>query len=195
MDTGLQMNVHSVSMDRVYEYLDDGYLGEARSALDEFVQVFPRNTDAWEIFFQLCETKEELDDLYDRAVQSAVFSLREREVLLESYIYLRQRIVQESTDIPQENMIVFQLVDQFNYPTAEQQGIVEHDAYWMEELPGVFMRVASRYKVLFYLALLVAGLRQVANGNYLGYWLIMGLVIAVCVHLGFAIANLDGSTK
>lgn len=168
---------------KAYTQIEAGNHLDARTILETLVNADPMNVEAWEAYMQMSETCEELDHLCDRVLQVSELTRTERESILDYYYFLRQRIKACGTEVEAQEMITFELVDQFTYTLRERPSSNPTDAAVDRIHEHGIARILRKMVIIPYGVLLAVGLNLLSAGNNFGYWIILVLSITIFVSL------------
>ena len=166
-----------------YAHIDAGNIRYARSILESLLDDDPTNVEAWEVYMQISDTREELDFICNQALRSVDFDPASRESILDYYYFLRQKMRYCRADAEAENMIAFELVDQFTYTLKDRSPGSPDYAGDDVNVRWGFAWLLDKTIAILYFVLLAIGLKSLFAGSNFGYWIMMVLALGILVNL------------
>lgn len=164
-----------------YTHIDAGNIRNARSILESVLDADPTNVEAWEVYMQISDTCEELDFICNQAFLSVDFDLPSRESILDYYYFLRQKMKDCPADAELENVISFELVDQFTYTLKDQSPA---NSAWSRNDVNVrwgFAWLLDKIIAILFFVLLAIGLKLTFAMSNFGYWIMVVLAFSVFI--------------
>ncbi len=177
------MSISAHLLERACQLIDANQLQNAELVLDAVVRVDPKNVMAWKVYLQICRDRNDLEWLMERILKNKELSDKDKEdigayqkCLLkglvdfkqnrnESHSWRTQFIEHEQEILSQDNIVIFELIDQFEYPARKIEQVKRRRPrqFFKYNVP-LYVRQAAALLAIFY-----AGIRLLVLGYAFGY--------------------------
>lgn len=177
------MSVAENLLSKAYVLIQAGNFHHASRVLDSLLLVDPMNVEAWEAYMQISESCEKLDDLCGRILLLSELTPMDRESILDFYYFLRRKLRAFDEQVATQEMITFELVDQFTYTLRYQFATTQNDAAFDKNFEQRLAKFLRKVIIIQYGALLTLGLKLFSAGNNFCCWIILVLAISILISL------------
>lgn len=168
---------------KAYVHIEAGNIQYARAILESLINTEPINIEAWEACMQISETCEELDYLCEQMLHAPKLNPTDRESILDYYYFLRQKMRHNTVEAGARKMITYEPVNQFTFSLKDQPSAYSKEVIGNIDFERSLTWLLDKTIFIFYLVLLVTGLKLVSLGNNFGYWIIVVLAMSIFVSL------------
>ncbi len=184
------MSISAHLLERACQLIDANQLQNAELVLDAVVRVDPKNVMAWKVYLQICKNRNDLEWLMERILKNKELSGEDKEdirdyqkCLLKGLVDFKQNrnesnswrtqfIEHEQEILSQDDIVIFELIDQFEYPARKVEQVKRRKPrqFFKYNIP-LYIWEAAALLAIFY-----AGVRLLVLGYVFGY-LMMGAFV------------------